>query len=316
MEDMVLSDKDQDIMTILLSNPKGLRYGVLWEKLGWHKKVFQDHLNSLLKHKIIYKEKDETKAKNSTAIYHAYLTEDKKQLVNDVSEFYLRTKKLFENKKINKKASLSAIPHLIQVYASVYYLIIQHYLFEPKGDLLFPVFIKLMNQYIDELKDFITTNFSKTQIKRIYDESDIIFENDNDVAHEKVMNALFGRPYYRTQDEILRDNEHRCWDDFYGNIDKDLKIPKRRLNYIKNPRVKYEIEKLEKKYVATRKKIHNIYIDLIFMYGTIDKSKEARQIEKTIFSHIDLLRPEMDKHTAELDKKIEKKLSKGISLSF
>lgn len=303
MKDMKLDDRDQQIIKLLLENPNGLQPSQILRQLNWNKKTLQGHLNSLLNHKVIFKEKDETKAKNSKTIYKAFVTKEKEQLLKNINEYYLRTKELLQIKNNNKIAILSAVPHLMQVFSANYYSIIQYYLTRPKGDYLYDIMMKMMNEKLKELQYYIRNNFSKRQIQRIHDESNIILDEDQIIAHEKVMYVMMGRPYYRTQDEILLDNDHLDSDPIEKKL-FDKRITKRRSELIENPKIKSYLKNLAKKHETAKKRIDKNHINQIILGPPNDKSMKRKKINEIIDKQMDLLSPFMEKYTTSLEKKL------------
>ena len=300
---MELDDRDQQIIKLLLENPKGLQPSQILRQLQWNKKTLQGHLNSLLNHKVIFKEKDEAKAKNSKTIYKAYATKENEQLFKNIHEYYLRTKELLQIKNNNKIAILSAIPHLMQVFSANYYSLIQYYLTRQKGDYLYDVMMKMMNEELKQLQYYIRNNFSKKQIKRISEESSIILEEDQIIANEKVMYVMMGRPYYRTQDEILLDNDHLDSDPLEKRLFK-AKITKQRIELIENPKIKSYLKDLAKKHEIAKKRIDKNHINQIIIGVPSDKSMKRKKINEIIDKQMDLLSPFMEKYTTSLEKKL------------
>lgn len=303
MKDVKLDDRDQQIIKLLLENPKGLQPSQILRLLKWNKKTLQGHLNSLLNHKVIFKEKDETKAKNSKTTYKAFATKENEELFNNINDYYLRSKELLQIKNNNKMAILSAFPHLMQVFSVNYYSLINFYLMRQKGDYLYEVMMKMMNEKLKEFRDYMRNNFSKKQIQRIHAESNIILEVDQIIANEKVLYVMMGRPYYRTQDEILLDNDHLDSDPLEKRL-FDTKITKRRSELIEDPKIKSYLENLAKKHETAIRRIEKNHIAQIISGTPNDKSMKRRKITEIIDKQMDLLSPFMQKYTTSLEKKL------------
>ena len=309
MKNTELDTRDQEIMKYLIQNPEGLRHGVLLKKTGTPKKTLQNHLKSLERHKIIFKIKNKKKASNSTTIYRAIVSEEILQRAKDLVDYRVSALKLLEVKKGNKIAMQSSIPHILQVFSATYYGSLQDYLFEPQvGQTLYDVQMKMVKEQVNVLKNFLRNNFSKKQIERMNQEAHLVNENDFAVGYERIMNVIMGRPYYRTQDEIIRDNTFVYHDDT-EYFDDDLKISKQRIKTIQDEKLKKKVEKLEKQYYFVRRKLESTYLDLMLYYGKEDKSKKGKTIHKIINKQMAIISPTMKAHRKFLEKRMDAHLS-------
>lgn len=303
MENMETDWRDQEILKLLYENPKGLRHIELLKKTEFAKKTLQTHLKYLLRENLIEQIKNRKKAKNSKTIYKVVITKEQSELEKLSINYSLLPEIILKTSNVNKMGLLSAMPHLLQVIATVYNDMAISYLFKKKGKIYYQIYLKILEERFDNLRKFIDKTFSKSQIERIMNESEIISELDNRTSQERFLSVVITRPYYRTQDEIFLDNKNSIFKEMESKFDKS-RIPKTRLEKLKDQKRKNKLIRLEKKYKLTRRDLYENFLELNDFNIEKDSSKRTISIKSKFEKQATNLIAVVDGYMQELEYKI------------
>jgi len=304
MENMVEDWRDQKILTLLSENPKGLRHSMLLKKTEFAKKTLQTHLDFLVREKMKERIKNKKKRKNAKTVYKVILEKDDLVHMQELTKLTLSPIDFLY--KSNKTARLSSICHLFQIFSTLYYHSMLHYVIYPKGKITYSTHLKMLENRLDELRDYIHKEFSEKQIERIDEESMLINNADYESAFDKFTIVLTHRPYYRTQDEIFRDNSFIPIYEEKERWDEESNITNTRLELTKDKKLKKKLEKLDQEYDSADDELREIDGKLIDFHVNKDKSEHSKKIKRIIEKQRKMIEPKIAQYNKEENEFLKK----------
>lgn len=242
-----LDSRDTSVLQTLSQNPKGLGFNELQRKTEFPRNTLNRHLKTLVEEKVVSR-KQIGHLHNSPTIYKATLSESLQSMAQMGLEIAINAEEL-DFKEMTKVQLVSMIPHLmtdIAIYQTIW---MSDYITHQINKTEFQFALKLISNFVDELKEELEELLNKKDYSRLEDEAWTVYVNESFRASHITMTVKDHTEQYRTVNEIVRDLESLfAFTDSNGNHQGG---GKKILQY------RYFIERDEQKREAIRKQEEN-----------------------------------------------------------
>ena len=255
LEEFEPDSRDIQIMEKLSKTSDGLGFNELQRETGFPRNTLTRHLKTLQKENVVIREQLGT-LHNSPTKYKVIISDGLRAMAEMGLEIAINLDDI-DFEKMTKVQLVSMIPHLmtgIAIYQTIW---MDDYITNQISKIEFRFALKLIANFIEELKETFSHLLNERDYARLEDETWTVYVHESSRAAHITFWAKDYTKKYRTVNEIVRDEESLfAMTGSNGHYSGGgEKIQQQRYEIEKDPKKRIELKKIEENYEKVRNKL-------------------------------------------------------------